>query len=301
MVVHGEDGLDEISLCRADANRRGARRERSASSRSRRESFGLGPRRPGGLTVTERGASDRDPAPRACRRARGRRRMCSRSTPAPRSTSAAARRRSRRASRSRARFSRRAGRWKRRARCVVRAGETSSRVASTSIEFDPGPNLRGQARRTRGANAPPCRSRRSRGRTARAPAPRRFVDALRARAPGDHRRGQTRLAEQGRYPARPRSGGGRARLRGRRRGGDLGADRSSLQGLARRSARRCARRSSFRFCARTSSSTRTSCIEARAAGADCILLIAAMLETRQICARWRARRASSDGGAGRSA
>ena len=68
------------------------------------------------------------------------------------------------------------------------------------------------------------------------------------------------------------------RLRGGRRGGDLGADRADvLRRLARASARRCARRSTCRCCARTSSSREYQLLEARAAGADAVLLIVAAL------------------------
>ena len=70
-----------------------------------------------------------------------------------------------------------------------------------------------------------------------------------------------------------------APVRGGRRGGDLGADRADvLRRRARAPARGARGGRRCRSCARTSSSTSTRSLEARAAGADAVLLIVAALD-----------------------
>ena len=134
------------------------------------------------------------------------------------------------------------------------------------------------------------RSKRYREAARRAPAPRDFVGRAPRAPAGDHRRDQTRLAEQGRYPARPRPGHRRARLCACGRGGDFGPDRPALSKARLTICGRCARRSIYRCCARTLSSIAYQLYEARAAGADCILLIAAMLKDEELRALSRSAR-----------
>ena len=82
--------------------------------------------------------------------------------------------------------------------------------------------------------------------------------AQQARASGRDRRDQAALAEQRRHRPGPRRGRPGARLRGRRRRGDLGAHRARpFRRLDRRPARRRRERRRSPCCARTSSSTRT--------------------------------------------
>ena len=102
--------------------------------------------------------------------------------------------------------------------------------------------------------------------------------------PAPHRRDQARLAvrraDRGRRRGHRRPGPG---LRGRRRGGDLGAVRAALvRRLGRRPARRSGPRSRSRSWPRTSSSTRVQLPLLRAAGADLVLLLAVLHPARRL-------------------
>ena len=164
--------------------------------------------------------------------ARARRKMCSRSTAARQFTSAAggvAERRRRRwraklsPSSRRARSAREDAAREPRRDVSSSSASTSTRVRSldkssppNASKFDAGRaavSLDGDVAR------PPARAHAARFRRRAARAPSR-----------DHRRDQTRLAEQGRHPARTRSGRGRARIRRRRRRRDLGPDRRHFKG-----------------------------------------------------------------------
>ena len=112
---------------------------------------------------------------------------------------------------------------------------------------------------------------------------RRGAPRPRRRARRD-RRGQARVAVRGSdRRSRPRRAG--SCLRGRRRGGDLGAHRAgALPRLARGPARPRGWRAICRCSARTSCSTPSELIESRAAGADAVLLIAACLSANELVA-----------------
>ena len=77
----------------------------------------------------------------------------------------------------------------------------------------------------------------------------------------------------------------RARLRGGRRRGDLGADRADLLRRLARAPRAVRAAVDVRCCARTSSSTDYQLLEAAALGADAVLLIVGALDERELARR----------------
>ena len=123
-----------------------------------------------------------------------------------------------------------------------------------------------------------------RGEPAGSPTGAAFERALRdVGGAADHRRVQAPVAVA-RHPARRlRPGRARARVRGGRRGRDLGAHRADvLRRRARAPRARCGRRSTSRSSARTSSSREYQLLEAAALGADAVLLIVAALDDRTL-------------------
>ncbi len=116
----------------------------------------------------------------------------------------------------------------------------------------------------------------------RAPAPRDFIAALKGRRPAiiaEIKRASPSKGDilPGLDPAEVARAYERCG-----RGRDIGADRSPLQGHTRRFARGARSGRPCRCCARTSFFDPYQVYEARAAGADCILLIVAMLNEAKL-------------------
>ena len=120
-----------------------------------------------------------------------------------------------------------------------------------------------------------------RERAAQAPAPRGFVAALAHRRPAIIAEIKRASPSKGDILPGTRSGNRRRHLRRRWRRRDFGVDRRSLQRFARRSAGGALPRSICRFLRKDFIFDAYQIHEARAAGADCILLILAMLAQQQ--------------------